>query len=66
MLRVIKNRFGSNAELAVLDMGARGMEEVANPSALFLSTAGARVCARGSGARGGDGELCCVIACRDL
>ncbi len=40
MLRVIKNRFGSNAELAVLDMGDRGMVEVANPSALFLSTAG--------------------------
>ncbi len=52
MLRVIKNRFGSNAELAVLDMGARGMEEVANPSALFLSTAGACVHVRvGSGGR---------------
>lgn len=38
LLRVIKNRFGSNSELAVLDMGSQGLEDVVNPSMLFMST----------------------------
>jgi hypothetical protein len=43
LLRVVKNRFGANSECAVLDMTDRGMVEVTNPSALFLSTATVRV-----------------------
>lgn len=37
ILRGVKNRFGSTAEIGVFQMGDRGMEEVENPSALFLS-----------------------------
>lgn len=37
ILRAAKNRFGSTNEIGVFEMGAAGMEEVANPSELFLS-----------------------------
>jgi DNA repair protein RadA/Sms len=37
LLRTMKNRFGGTHELGVFQMGSDGLEEVANPSALFLS-----------------------------
>lgn len=37
VLRSVKNRFGAAGEIGVFSMGERGLEEVANPSALFLS-----------------------------
>lgn len=37
ILRASKNRFGSCFEVGVFEMGERGLEEVENPSALFLS-----------------------------
>lgn len=36
ILRATKNRFGSTSEIGVFRMTARGLEEVANPSAVFL------------------------------
>ena len=40
MLRSLKNRFGAVNELGVFAMTERGLREVANPSAIFLSRAG--------------------------
>lgn len=40
VLRATKNRFGAINELAVFAMLGRGMQQVANPSALFLSRPG--------------------------
>lgn len=37
ILRSIKNRFGSTAELGIYEMCQRGLREVANPSEMFLS-----------------------------
>lgn len=37
ILRSVKNRFGSAQEVGVFSMGEQGLEEVSNPSALFLS-----------------------------
>jgi DNA repair protein RadA/Sms len=37
ILRTVKNRFGATDEIGVFMMGDKGLEEVANPSALFLS-----------------------------
>jgi DNA repair protein RadA/Sms len=37
VLRAHKNRFGSASEIGVFEMKARGLAEVQNPSALFLS-----------------------------
>jgi DNA repair protein RadA/Sms len=37
LLRAVKNRFGSVSEIGVFAMGDRGLEEVPNPSELFLS-----------------------------
>ena len=37
LLRAVKNRFGSTNEIGVFEMCNSGMEEVTNPSALFLS-----------------------------
>ncbi|HEY4485976.1 MAG TPA: DNA repair protein RadA, partial [Nitrospiria bacterium] len=37
ILRAVKNRFGSTNEIGVFEMKAAGLEEVANPSELFLS-----------------------------
>lgn len=36
LLRAVKNRFGAAGEIGVFAMGERGLEPVANPSALFL------------------------------
>jgi DNA repair protein RadA/Sms len=37
ILRTVKNRFGPTDEIGVFAMGDKGLAEVANPSALFLS-----------------------------
>lgn len=37
VVRAIKNRFGAVNELGVFAMGDRGLKEVSNPSAIFLS-----------------------------
>jgi DNA repair protein RadA/Sms len=37
ILRAVKNRFGGTDEIGVFSMTDKGLEEVANPSALFLS-----------------------------
>jgi DNA repair protein RadA/Sms len=37
VLRAVKNRFGSTNEIAIFDMVQRGLQEVANPSEMFLS-----------------------------
>jgi DNA repair protein RadA/Sms len=37
ILRAVKNRFGSTNEIGVFEMKEKGLEEVANPSAVFLS-----------------------------
>lgn len=39
ILRPIKNRFGSTAELGIYEMGRKGLREVTNPSELLLSDA---------------------------
>ena len=36
ILRVIKNRYGPDMEVALLEMTARGLEEVKDPSSIFL------------------------------
>ena len=40
MLRAVKNRFGPTDEVGCFDMSGEGIEEVADPSGLFLSGAG--------------------------
>jgi len=37
ILRAVKNRFGPTDEIGVFEMGELGLQEVINPSALFLS-----------------------------
>lgn len=37
MIRTFKNRFGSANELGVFSMGENGLEEVSNPSSMFLT-----------------------------
>jgi len=37
IVRGVKNRFGPTDEIGVFEMGPQGLEEVENPSALFLS-----------------------------
>ena len=37
MVRAFKNRYGSANELGVFSMGERGLEEVSNPSSMFLT-----------------------------
>lgn len=37
MLRALKNRFGAVNELGVFAMGDKGLEEISNPSSLFLT-----------------------------
>ncbi len=37
ILRAVKNRFGSTNEIGVFEMKEKGLEEVKNPSAVFLS-----------------------------
>ena len=36
VLRALKNRFGPISELAIFEMGARGLTAISNPSAFFL------------------------------
>ncbi|OYU70126.1 MAG: DNA repair protein RadA [Alphaproteobacteria bacterium PA2] len=42
VLRGVKNRFGATDEIGVFEMGDSGLNEVRNPSALFLDTSGER------------------------
>lgn len=37
ILRTMKNRFGSTAELGIFEMGSAGLREVSNPSEILLS-----------------------------
>jgi len=37
ILRAFKNRFGSTNEIGVFEMGQKGLQEVSNPSHIFLS-----------------------------
>ena len=37
ILRATKNRFGSTSELGIYEMSAKGLQEVANPSEVFLT-----------------------------
>ena len=37
LLRALKNRFGAVNEIGIFAMGERGLEEVSNPSSLFLT-----------------------------
>jgi DNA repair protein RadA/Sms len=43
ILRPVKNRFGGTDEIGVFAMGAEGLEEVGNPSSLFLTSRDAAV-----------------------
>ncbi len=43
ILRAVKNRFGGTDEIGVFAMGQDGLDEVANPSALFLTARGGEV-----------------------
>lgn len=43
LLRAVKNRFGSANEIGVFEMKSLGLEEVTNPSELFLSERAANV-----------------------
>lgn len=45
LLRAVKNRFGSNNEIGVFEMGEQGMRQVLDPSRLFLSGENATGCA---------------------
>lgn len=36
ILRALKNRFGPISELAIFEMGSRGLQAISNPSAFFL------------------------------
>jgi DNA repair protein RadA/Sms len=38
IVRAVKNRFGASSEMGVFAMGESGFREVANPSAIFLSS----------------------------
>ncbi len=56
ILRSIKNRFGSTAELGIYEMNANGLRPVENPSELLLSTrhdslSGVAICAALEGVR---------------
>ncbi|KPV44177.1 DNA repair protein RadA [Alicyclobacillus ferrooxydans] len=56
ILRAVKNRFGSTNEIAIFEMKEAGLEQVANPSEMFLSersesAAGSSVVAAVEGSR---------------
>jgi len=40
ILRTIKNRFGTTSEIGVFEMKNKGLEEISNPSEVFLEEAG--------------------------
>ena len=48
LLRAVKNRFGPIDEIGVFEMTGAGLQEIANPSALFLASAGAGSLAPGT------------------
>ncbi|MCK7503069.1 MAG: hypothetical protein MZV70_02500 [Desulfobacterales bacterium] len=55
VLRAVKNRFGSTNEIGVFEMKDKGLDEVANPSAVFLSERPAAAAGIGGGGQhGGD------------
>jgi DNA repair protein RadA/Sms len=45
LLRSVKNRYGSTNEIGVFEMGERGMEEIPDPSGMFLTGTDAPGCA---------------------
>lgn len=45
ILRSVKNRYGSTNEIGVFEMGERGMEEIPDPSGMFLTGTDAPGCA---------------------
>ena len=45
VLRAVKNRYGSTNEIGVFEMGERGMEEIPDPSGMFLTGTDAPGCA---------------------
>ncbi len=56
LLRTVKNRFGSTNEIGVLKMSEQGLEEVLNPSELFISqrspdVSGSSICSCMEGSR---------------
>ena len=55
LLRSVKNRFGSTSEVGVFAMTESGLEDVSNPSELFLSPDDGE-----SGKSGGGAEGTCV------
>src|SRR5690349_17419960 len=58
VVRAVKNRFGAVSELGVFEMTGKGLQPVANPSALFLAE-------RPVGAPG-SAVLCCIEGSRPL
>ncbi len=42
MLRAVKNRFGATNEIGVFEMGADGLQQVENPSQVFVQNSGER------------------------
>ena len=54
LLRAVKNRFGAVNELGVFGMTDKGLKEVSNPSAIFLTRAGRSTWQCGHGHVGGD------------
>ena len=67
ILRAVKNRFGGTDEIGVFEMSEMGLEEVPNPSALFLSNrsvevAGSAVFAAMEGSRPMLGEIQALVA----
>lgn len=43
ILRAVKNRFGSTNEIAIFEMTSKGLEEINNPSELFLGERGEKI-----------------------
>lgn len=67
LLRAMKNRFGATDEIGVFAMRDAGLEEVSNPSQLFLTerdtaVAGSAICAAVEGTRGLLVEIQALIA----
>ncbi len=66
ILRSVKNRFGSTNEIGVFEMGARGLSEVENPSAMLLAgkvndVSGSAVICTMEGSRGVLAELQALV-----
>ena len=71
ILRAVKNRFGPTDEIGVFEMGDAGLQEVENPSALFLNdrgdtTPGAAVFAGMEGTRPVLTEIQALVAASPL